>query len=77
MQDGKHVILYVEDDPDFRDAMRQILEANGYVMVEAASAEDGLRTFKEAKPDLVGFWDADLATPLGEIDGFVARFESG
>ncbi len=53
MQDGKHVILYVDDDQDFLDNVRMILEANDYVMVEASSAEDGLRVFKDAKPDFI------------------------
>jgi DNA-binding response OmpR family regulator len=53
MQDGKHVILYVDDDQDFLDSMRVLLEANGYVMVEANSAEEGLKAYKEHKPDLV------------------------
>ncbi|MBZ0172822.1 MAG: response regulator [Phycisphaerales bacterium] len=53
MRDGKHVILFVDDDPDFRDAMRQMLEANGYEMAEAESAEEGLRLFKRCDPDLI------------------------
>jgi len=53
MQDGKHVILYVDDDQDFLDSMRVLLEANGYKMVEAGSGEEGLKVFKEAKPDLI------------------------
>ncbi|MCK4871732.1 MAG: response regulator [Phycisphaerales bacterium] len=53
MQDGKHVILYVEDDADFRDSLRMVLEAHGYVMVEAATAEKGLVVYKEQKPDFV------------------------
>ena len=53
MKDGKHVILYVDDDPDFRDSMRTVLEANGYLFLEAASGEEGLRQFKQQKPDLV------------------------
>lgn len=53
MRNGKHVILYIDDDQDFLDAMRVILEANDYVMVEAASGEDGLRVFKSEEPDLV------------------------
>jgi phosphoserine phosphatase RsbU/P len=53
MQDGKHVILYVDDDQDFLDSMRVLLEANGYKMVEAGSAEEGLKAYQEAKPDLV------------------------
>lgn len=53
MRDGKHVILFVDDDPDFRDAMRQMLEANGYEMAEAESAEEGLRLYRQCKPDLV------------------------
>ncbi len=49
----KPVILYVEDDPDYRVAMRQLLEAHGYDMAEAASGEQGLRVFKETRPDLI------------------------
>ena len=53
MKDGKHVILYIDDDQDFLDGMRVILEANGYVMVEATTAEDGLKVFRTEMPDLV------------------------
>ncbi len=53
MRDGKYVILYIDDDPDFLDSVRVILESNGYIMEEAHSAEQGLRVYKETKPDLV------------------------
>lgn len=53
MQDGKHVILYVEDDPDFRVSMRTVLEASGYVMVEAADGEEGLKAYHESNPDFI------------------------
>ncbi|HRR85331.1 MAG TPA: response regulator [Phycisphaerae bacterium] len=53
MQDGKHVILYVDDDQDFLDSMRVLLEANGYKMVEAGSAEEGLKVYRETNPDLI------------------------
>jgi len=53
MQDGKYVILYIDDDQDYLDAVRVILESNGYAMVEARSAQEGLRVFKTDGPDLV------------------------
>ncbi len=53
MQDGKHVVLYIDDDQDFLDSMRVILEANQYIMVEANSAEQGLKVYKESHPDLI------------------------
>ena len=53
MQNGKPVILYIDDDQDFLDGMRAILEANGYTMIEALSAEDGLKVFKSGQPELV------------------------
>ena len=53
MEDGKHVILYIDDDRDYRDAVRVILESNGYKMVEASTAEEGLRVYKDAGPDLI------------------------
>jgi DNA-binding response OmpR family regulator len=53
MPEGKPVILYVDDDPDYCEALRIILEANGYEMAEAASAEEGLEVYKSRRPDLV------------------------
>jgi len=53
MQDGKHVIMYVDDDQDVLDSSRVVLESNGYVMVEACSAEEGLKVYKTANPDLM------------------------
>lgn len=53
MKDGKNVILYVDDDPDFRDSMRTVLEANDYLFSEASTGEEGLRKFKTQSPDLV------------------------
>lgn len=53
MHEGKHVILYVDDDADYRHAMRQMLEAHGLEMVEAEDGEAGLRAYREHKPDLV------------------------
>jgi CheY-like chemotaxis protein len=53
MRDGKHVILYIDDDPDILEAMRIQLEALDYVMVEAESGEEGLRVFRREKPDVV------------------------
>ena len=53
MKDGKYVILCVDDDRDVLMTLRIMLERNGYVMVEAMSAEDGVRVYKESKPDLL------------------------
>jgi DNA-binding response OmpR family regulator len=53
MRDGKFVILYVDDDPDFLEGMRTVLEASGYIMVEADSAETGIPVFKKEEPDLI------------------------
>jgi DNA-binding response OmpR family regulator len=53
MKDGKYVILYVDDDQDVLDSSRVVLESHGYVMVEAASAEDGMKVYKATKPDLL------------------------
>jgi len=53
MQQGKPVILVVDDDQDLLDAMRLVLEKNGYAMVEARSAQIGLRRYQETNPDLI------------------------
>jgi CheY-like chemotaxis protein len=50
-QTGKRRILYVEDDPDYREAVRAILDAAGYEVIEAVSAEEGLAAFRTSAPD--------------------------
>ncbi len=53
MKDGKNVILAIDDDEDVLYSLRMILENNGYEMVEAYSAEEGLKKYKAHSPDLV------------------------
>jgi DNA-binding response OmpR family regulator len=47
------VILAIDDDSDVLNALRIVLEANGYQMVEAYSAQEGLEMYKESKPDFI------------------------
>jgi DNA-binding response OmpR family regulator len=49
----KHRILVVDDDPDLLDTLRLVLEKHGYEMVGAATAEEGLRAYKDKAPDLI------------------------
>jgi len=53
MRNGMSVILCIDDDQDFLDSIRLILEAHNYLMEEAISAETGLKKYKETKPDLI------------------------
>jgi DNA-binding response OmpR family regulator len=53
MQDGKHVILCIDDDQDVLTYLQTILQAEGYIFHGAPSAEKGLKAFDEVNPDLV------------------------
>lgn len=53
MQDGKYVILCIDDDEDLLESLRIVLEANGYVMVGATTAEAGIKVCRKAAPDLI------------------------
>lgn len=46
-------ILIVDDDPDFVEANRLVLEAHGYEVASAANGDQGLARVREEKPDLV------------------------
>lgn len=53
MRDGKYVILCLDDDPDICEFLKVVLEGDGYVASTAATAEEGLKIYKEINPDLV------------------------
>jgi len=53
MQDGKYVILCIDDDPDVLMSLQVILEASGYIVATAPNAREGLQAFRESAPDIV------------------------
>jgi len=46
-------ILVVDDDPDFQEAIRVILESATYQVVQAYNKEDGKKKFETESPDLI------------------------
>ena len=46
-------VLIVDDDPDFVEITRIVLEKNGYVVLSASDGEAGLRVMREGHPDLI------------------------
>jgi DNA-binding response OmpR family regulator len=53
MNDRKHLILCVDDDQDILEQLKVVLESNGYAFVGVRSAEEGLKRYKQSRPDLV------------------------
>ena len=49
----KNEILVVDDDPDFSDTLRIILEHNGYVVRTANDGSEALRVLEAWRPDLI------------------------
>jgi CheY-like chemotaxis protein len=46
-------ILIVDDDPDFVEATRIVLEQRGYEVISAVNGDEGLQAVRVHKPDLV------------------------
>ncbi len=63
MTDGTFVVLAIEDEPQMRKFLRASLAAEGYRVVEAGTAAEGLGLARSNNPDLVlldlGLPDAD------------------
>ena len=66
-------ILYIEDNADNRMLVRRVLEAEGYAVLAAADAHEGLRVALSEQPDLILM---DINLP--EVDGYTitARIKS-
>lgn len=47
------LILIVEDDPNSRKLLRDVLGTVGYETIETETAEDGIRLARDSLPDLV------------------------
>ena len=63
----KAKILLVDDDTDFVEATKTVLESKNYEVIVANEGDEGLRKAKEQKPDLILL---DIIMPVK--DGFVA-----
>jgi two-component system cell cycle response regulator DivK len=60
-------ILVIEDQEDNRRIMRDLLEASGYVIVEAVNGIDGVHAAETHRPDLIL-----MDVQLPGIDGYEA-----
>ena len=52
MADKKQILL-IDDDPDFVEAVRVIVESGGYDVRVAYDGQEGLEAVAEQKPDLI------------------------
>ncbi len=49
----KNKILVVDDEPDFREALREFLAEKGFSVMEANSCEEALEAYSQERPDVV------------------------
>ena len=62
---SKGTVLIVEDQPGFRRIYHDVLQSDGYEVLEAQDGEEGLQMVKEHKPHVILL---DLGLP--KVDGF-------
>ncbi len=62
---GSLTILYIEDNLDNRILIRRVLMAEGYEVVEAGNAGEGLKVLETLQPDLILM---DINMP--DMDGY-------
>jgi CheY-like chemotaxis protein len=60
-------ILVVDDDPDFVEITRIILENNGYDVVSASDSNEAIEKMRNDKPDLV-LLDIMMSQPLDGVE---------
>jgi len=60
-------ILIVDDDPDFVEVTRAVLERAGYEVTSAADGDEGMRAVRETQPDLI-ILDVIMKTVLDGLE---------
>lgn len=60
-------VLVVDDDPDFVEIARTVLESKGHLVSTAASGDEALQRVRAEKPDLV-LLDIMMATVLDGLN---------
>jgi CheY-like chemotaxis protein len=69
-----HSILIIEDDPDIRESLKDILELEGYTVTTAENGQDGLEKLRQSPPpDLVLL---DLFMPVMDGIQFLDELKS-
>jgi CheY-like chemotaxis protein len=60
-------ILIVDDDPDFVEISRTVLESAGYATVSASNGDQALQVMRQAQPDVV-LLDIMMSTVLDGLN---------
>ena len=63
--DKQSTILLIDDDEDFIESTKIVLESQSYEIITATSGDEGLTKSRESKPDLILL---DIIMPVA--DGF-------
>ena len=71
MSDNAKDILLIDDDPDFHDAVKAILEADGYRVRCCLTGPDGMEALRADPPDLL-LLDIMLSSPT---EGFHLAYQ--
>jgi CheY-like chemotaxis protein len=67
-----HRILVIEDNPQNRILVKDVLEFHGYEIIEAADGQTGIEMAKNHKPDLI-LMDIQMPTMDGITAGKIIR----
>ncbi len=68
--EGKHIVL-IDDDPDMHEAIKMILEPQGFRITCCFTGPEGLETVRQSPPDLI-LLDIMLSSPS---EGFHLSYE--
>ncbi len=68
MAASAHRVLLIEDDPDIRETMADVLSSEGYSVIEAADGLEGLERARERRPEVIL-----LALMMPRMDGGAFR----